>query len=436
MLNFLTNAAAFVVALGVIIFVHEAGHLVVAKLFDTKVLAFSLGFGRRLFGFRRGETEYRVSLLPLGGYVKLGGEDVSEVTTDPREFLNKPRWQRFLIYLAGPVMNVILAIVLIAIVFMVGIEIPDLQEIPPVVGFVEAGSSGAAAGLAPGDTVLSANGKAIGRWQDLSFELMVSANRPVALEVDRAGQRLAVTVTPAPLPRYEIGDSAGLFPKLLPRITQVMPSGAAARAGFEIGDEIRAVDGRAIAGSREFVEAIESHAGREVQVDVLRAGQLVRLPVTPADQGGKGKIGVGVGVFQRYGPGRAVVESARYNWKVTRQTLQVLGKIFRREISARSALSGPLEIAALSGAAARSGLKNLLYLMGFISISVAVLNLLPIPVLDGGQMAMLTLEGGLRRDLPLRVKERVQQFGFILLMAVMLTVLYFDLSKLLPGGPR
>lgn len=420
---------AFTFALGIIIFVHEAGHLLVAKAFDTKVLAFSLGFGRRLFGFRRGETDYRVSLLPLGGYVKLGGEDPSEVSSDPREFLNKPRWQRFLIYLAGPVMNVLLAILLIAIVFMVGIEIPDLQRIPPVIGIVEPGSSAALAGLLPGDRLSKVNGKPVSRWQDAVFEMMTSAGRPVRLEVDRAGTTVLAEVVPGRLEEFDIGDSAGLFPKVLPRVTQVVPGSPAQSAGFQIGDELRAVEGRSIAGSAEFVEAIEARPLMPTKVEVLRGERLMTLDVVPGDQAGKGKIGVAVGIFQRYGPGRALVESVRYNWNVVNQTFSVLGKIFTRQLSAKSALSGPLEIAQLSGAAARSGFKNLLYLMGFLSISVAVLNLLPIPVLDGGQMAVLAVEGGLRRDLPLSWKERLQQAGFFVLVAIMLTVLYFDIGK-------
>jgi regulator of sigma E protease len=425
----LITLLAFLACLGPIIFIHEAGHLLVAKAFKTKVLAFSLGFGKRLFGFQRGETDYRVSLLPLGGYVKLGGEDPSEVSADPREFLNKPRWQRFLVYLAGPAMNIFLAVVLIAVVFMAGIEVPDLQRIAPVVGYVEPGSGAAAAGFQPGDRLLTANGKALDRWQDAVFEMMTSVGRPVRLEFERNGEKRSAEVTPVRLEQYDIGDTAGLFPKILPRITQVMPGGPAAAAGFEAGDELRGVEGQSIAGAAEFVEAIEKRAGKPTRIDLSRHDQLLTLEVVPADQGGKGKIGVGVGIFQRYPPGRAVIESVRYNYNVATQLFSVLGKIFKGEVAAKSALSGPLEIAQLSGTAARAGWKSLVYLMGFLSISVAILNLLPIPILDGGQMALLAIEGGLRRDLPLNWKERLQQVGFVLLMAIMATVLWFDIGK-------
>ena len=432
--NALVNLISVVVVLGVIIFVHEAGHLVAAKLFGMRVLTFSLGFGKRLFGITRGETEYRVSAIPLGGYVKLGGEEASEATGDPREFQSRPRWQRVIVYLAGPTMNILLAIALIAVVFMVGIDIPDLQDIPPVVGLVEAGSSGERAGVAPGDRVVSVNGRAVGRWQDVGFEMMTSPGRDVSLTLERDGVRRDVVVVPAKVDRYEFGDTAGVFPQVLPRVVQLVPDSPAARAGFAIGDELRAVEGRPVTGSREFVEAIEARPNLTTRIDIERGGRPLTVTVTPADQDGKGKIGLYTGIFQRYPPFEAVMASARYNWNVVRQTMTVLGKIFTRQIAAKSALSGPLEIASLSGQAARSGFKNLLYLMGFISISVAILNLLPLPILDGGQIFLLLVEGTIRRDLPLGVKERINQVGFFLLVAIMLMVLYFDISKLWPAS--
>lgn len=428
----ISTLLAFAFALGTIIFVHESGHLLVAKAFGMRVLTFSLGFGKRLFGWKRGDTDYRVSLFPLGGYVKLGGELPDERTDDPREFLNRPRWQRIIVYLAGPTMNVLLAILLIAIVFMVGIEVPDLQDIPPVLGTVEADSSAAAAGLQPGDTILEVAGKPVSRWQDVGFELMTSADRPIGLTVEHQGQRLAVQVTPGKVPNYDFGDTAGMYPVVRPRVMQVVEGGPAQAAGFQPGDTIRSVDGKPVADPQDFVQYIEKHPAQSVKVEVDRAGRLVTLDVTPraeAKAEGKGKIGVGVGVYQRFGPGRALVESVKYNWHITQQTFSVLGKIFTRKIAAKSALSGPIEIASMSGAAARSGFKNLLYFMGFISISIGILNLLPVPILDGGQITILIVEGALRRDLSMQTKERLAQVGFVLLIALMATVLYFDAAK-------
>jgi regulator of sigma E protease len=433
MIDIAGNTFAFIIALGVIIFVHEFGHLVVAKAFGMRVLAFSLGFGRRLFGFRRGETEYKVALIPLGGYVQLGGEDPTEVSTDPREFLNRPRWQRVLVYLAGPAMNVILAILLIAIVFMAGIEVSALPNNPPIVGTVVEGSPGEQAGLLPGDRIVSVSGKEISQWDEIQFAILTGPEIELSLLVEREGGERQVVLTPSRVPKYEFGD-AGIFPKMLPRVSEVLTGSPAEEAGFAPGDEMRALNGRPLISGQEFVELIEKNADQVVVVEVLRHDQAVRLAVTPRDEGGVGRIGVRLGYFQRFGPSAALVESVRFNLQITRQTFMVLGKIFSGQLAAKSALSGPIEIAALSGAAARTGVKELIRLMGLLSISIAILNLLPIPVLDGGQIFILAIESTRRRDLSLKVKERINQFGTLVIVVLMVMVLYFDLSKNIPAG--
>jgi len=440
----LINLLAFAFALGVIIAVHELGHLLVAKLFEVRVTTFSLGFGPRIWGFRRGETEYRVSAVPLGGYVRLGGEQPEEATGDPGEFLSKPRWQRILVYLAGPAMNVALAILLIAVVFMVGASIPNL-DVEPVVGAVLEESSAAEAGIAPGDRIVAVDGEEVDTWDRVSFDLMTSVDRPVVLTVERGGgsaegdagepaRRFQAVVTPEQIEGEAIGDLAGLVPKLLPTITLVEPDSPAEAAGLAIGDQVRTVDGKPLPSTEGFVEYVSARPGREILLEVVRGGRAVTVPVVPADVDGTGRIGVGLGFFQRYGFFHSFVESARYNWRVVGQTFAVLGKIFSREVSARSALAGPIEIAAVSGAAARVGFRYLLYLMGFISISIAIVNLLPIPILDGGQILILLVESTMRRDLSFRIKELVAQVGFVVIMLLMLTVIYFDLTKNLPPG--
>jgi regulator of sigma E protease len=430
MSNLLSNILAFIPVIGVVIFVHEAGHFLVAKAFGMKVLAFSLGFGKRIFGFQRGETEYRVGILPLGGYVKLAGEEPDETGDDPRDFLNRPRWQRILVYFAGPLTNAIFSVVVIAILFVVGVDVPALQSIPTVVGEVEAGSPGEAAGIAPGDEIVAVAGSEVDRWQDVAFAVMTSIGRPVELALERDGERRTVSVTPVKPEGYDFGD-IGVFPKLLPKIGVVTAGSPAERAGFRSGDEVRAVDGRPIVSSGDFVAQIEPRAGSEVAVEVVRAGAPVVLHVTPEAQEGKGRIGVQLTIEQRFPPGRALVESVRFNLDIARQSLAVIGKIFKREVAAKSALSGPIEIAAQSGAAARSGFKHLLYLMGVISISIGLLNLFPVPILDGGQIAILLIESVARRDLSLAVKVRIAQVGFALIVLLMVTVIWFDLSKTL-----
>jgi regulator of sigma E protease len=430
MFGFLTTPLAFLFLLGVVIFVHESGHFVVAKAFGMRVLAFSLGFGKRIWGFQRGETEYRVAALPLGGYVKLSGEEPEEASADPRDFLNRPRWQRILVYLAGPTMNAVLAIVLVWGLFVVGIDIPALQRIPTVVGEIEAGSAGEQAGFRAGDEIVEVEGRSVDRWQDVAFAVMTSIGRPVHFEVRRGDERLALTATPVRPAGYDFGD-IGVYPKLLAKIGQVMPGSPAERAGFARGDEIRAVDGRPLSSPADFVAYVGERTGQSVDVEVLRAGALRHVAVVPADQQGKGKIGVLLTLEQRFPPGRAFVESLRFNAGIAEQSLAVIGKIFRRQVEAKSALAGPLEIASQSGIAARTGFKSLLYLMSVISVSIGLLNLFPIPILDGGQIAILLVESMARRDLSAAVKLRFTQAGFALIVLLMATVLYFDASKLL-----
>ena len=427
------NIVAFIFALGVIIFVHEAGHLFMAKAFGMRVLAFSLGFGKKIWGFTRGGTEYKVSMVPLGGYVRLGGEDPGEVSDDPHDFMNTPRWQRILVYLAGPAMNILLAILLIAGVLMVGIQVPTLPEIPAVIGAIAPETPAEEAGLQIGDQILSIDGTEINQWDEAQFAFVTSPEKPLQLKIDRGGQAIELTLTPSKIPKYEMGET-GAFPTFLPRIAQVVPDTPADEAGFAPGDEIIGVDGREMSKWQDFVSYIEARPDEQVTVTVLRDDERQDLLVTPANEGGKGKIGVMHGYYQRLPLHLALVESVRFNWEMSRQTLAVLGKIVTGQLAAKGALSGPIEIAALSGAAARSGFKHLVQLMGLISISIAILNLMPIPVLDGGQITILLIESLMRRDMSLRVKERINQVGLLMIVALMVVVLYFDLIKNVPSG--
>jgi regulator of sigma E protease len=434
MSNVLFNILSFVVGLGVIIFVHEAGHLLVAKSFGVRVLTFSLGFGKRIWGFKRGDTDYRVSAIPLGGYVKLGGEMPEEASGDPREFLSKPRWQRVLVYLAGPSMNVVLAVVVFACLFMVGLDVPHLPDLPPVVGVVQEGSSAARAGVQPGDRIVALDGKPAASWMDVVTGLAYSPERPVRLRVARGERVFTAVVTPNRDPESGIGaDFAGLYPAVRPRIVHVVPGFPAAAAGLREGDEIQSIDGLPVLTRDDFVSYVQKRPSQRLEIVVNRAGRTERIAVVSRNLGGVGRIGVDIGFFQRYGPLRAVGASVEYNLQLVRETFRVLGKIVNRQLSAKGALSGPIDIAVQTGEAARRGAKDFVQLMGFISLSIAILNLFPIPVLDGGQIFILLVEALLRRDLSLRFKEAITQVGFALILILMVTVLYFDLVKHLPG---
>jgi regulator of sigma E protease len=303
-----------------------------------------------------------------------------------------------------------------------------------VIGGVQQGSSAAAAGLQRGDLITSIKGEPVDNWSDAITELLTSAGRPVALGIRRGTQNLQVTVTPTKDPRSELGDLAGMYPSFRPQVTRVIAGGPAEKAGLRPGDEIRAIDGNTVADSRDFVSYIEKRPGQRVELQIMRDGRLMTVPVVPRKDGNVGRIGINIGIFQRYAPGRAVVEGARYSLDLVRQTFEIIGKIFSRQVSAKGALAGPIEIAAQSGAAAREGFKMLLHLMGFLSIGIAIMNLMPIPILDGGQTLILMVEGVIRRDLSLRVKEAIAHVGFILIVLLTVMVLWFDLLKHMPRG--
>lgn len=420
---------AFLLALGIIVFMHEFGHHVVARLFGVRVMTFSLGFGKRLWGFPYKGTDYRISAIPLGGYVRMGGELPGEHTGDPAEFLSKPRWQRILVYLAGPAMNLVLSVTLIAAVLMVGYPVEGLMGLPPVVGRVNEGSAADVAGLQPGDRIAAVDGEQVAKWDDFSFAVLFAPNKPLEVEYVRDGEARRTRLTPGETRREKLGD-AGIWPNLELRIAKVLEGRPAERAGFQPGDVPRRLAGQPVSVENKFVEFLEQHAGEEVLVEVERRGKIVALSVVPeADETGAGKIGVHVAVYRRLSLREAVPASIRYNIFIVEKTVEVLGKLVTGETSMRSSTSGPIEIARFSGEAAQRGLKDWVFIVGFLSISIGLMNLLPIPILDGGHIVILTIESVMRRDLSLVVKERITQVGFMMLMVLMAVVLFFDLAK-------
>lgn len=430
----LLTLLAFIFNLGVIILVHEAGHLLVAKAFRVRVLTFSIGFGKRIWGFQRNGTDYRLSAVPLGGYVRMGGEHPGEETGDPSDFQSKPRWQRVLVYLAGPAMNVVLSIAVVAGLFMAGGVVAQyVSQMEPVIGGTEPGSSAAAAGLRQGDRIVAIDGKPVKIWQDVLLET-ISA-RPVKLTVERDGRPFEATVTPTKDPRYEIGDLAGILANVRPRVSQVLPGSPAEAAGFRPGDEIRALGGKVIFDRDAFIAALAAYADKPVDVRIARDGREQVLSVVPRREGQDVRIGIGLGI-ERYTLGRALAASVRYNISVVTSTYEFLAKVVRREVSAKGAIGGPIEIARQSGEAARLGFRDLLHLLALISLSIAILNLMPIPILDGGQISILLVEGIMRRDLSLRLKEMVAQVGIVVILALMVTVFIFDIMRSMRSVPE
>src|SRR5581483_8410060 len=281
--NIATNIFAFVLVLGILIFAHEAGHFFVAKLFRVRVLVFSFGFGKRLFGFRKGDTDYRVSLIPLGGYVRMAGDIPEENQTgDPAEFLSKPKWQRFLILLAGPVMNLLIAVAFIAAIDMAGTETIIIQ---PVIGEVSAGKPAARAGLQVGDRIVAVNGDPIENFDDLRMAISMHAETPIKVEYLRNGQRQTTTMTPE-TENSDFGPvgRAGLRPWIDATVGKVRPGSPAAQAGLKPGDRIVAANGNPVREFTQLDPAFDQAKGAPIALDILRGAERLRL-ILPAVKG-------------------------------------------------------------------------------------------------------------------------------------------------------
>ncbi len=424
----MTTIWAFLLVLGVLVFVHELGHFLMARRIGVRVLTFSLGFGPKLLKFRRGDTEYAVSAIPLGGYVKMAGENPDEdLSGTPDEFMSRSKWERFLVYIAGPAMNLLLSFVVMTFVLYQGADVPAYESEPVVIGRVIADSPAAQAGLQPGDRIVTIDAREVPDWEAYSIAILPKAGRLVKVIALRANVRHEFDVTPEGKTKYEIGD-IGVLPLVHPQIAAVTPGEPAAAAGLKKGDVILAVDGQPNVQNDELVKHIRSRDGQPVSFTIRRGTTVQQISITPVAK----KIGVQLSPFElrtiEPGPLQAVSMSFQRNWEWTRLIFQTLAGLFTRETSVKQ-LMGPVGIAELSGGAAELGWLPLLNLMAMISLNLGLLNLMPIPVLDGGHIAIMALEGVARRDFSVRVKERLLLAGFVVLMALMVTVIYNDLTR-------
>src|SRR5215471_12958053 len=276
-----TNVGSVIFVLGVLVFIHEFGHYAVAKLFGVRVEVFSLGFGKRLWGFRRGDTDYRISLLPLGGYVKMTCENpMEEHTGDPGDFTSHPRWQRFLIAIAGPAMNIVLAIVVLTGVFMVHDEAPAFAGQPARIEVVQAGSPAEKAGIKAGDTIVQLQGKTNPTWQEVIPEVAISPNQPLDVTVERGGQTFHTVVKPREVGEERIGQ-AGWLPQETPLVEKTAPGLPADQAGIKAGDEIVALNGTPVKSMSQFVDLLQEAQSTPVQVSVMRDNVPMKFTVTP-----------------------------------------------------------------------------------------------------------------------------------------------------------
>jgi regulator of sigma E protease len=431
----LTTLLSFAFVLGVLIFVHELGHFLAAKRVGIKVLKFQLGFNPTILKFRRGDTEYSIGALPLGGYVKMAGDNPEEARTGAGdEFLSKTKWERFQVLIMGPVMNLALAVVLTAVVLYQGAERYAFEDKPVVVAVVTADSPAARAGLQPGDHIVEVAGRPVETWEDFYMAIGTRANRPAVLTVDRNGARQTMTVSPATSPgqnRFELGE-IGVLPDSHPHVRRVHAGEAAERAGLKAEDVIVAINGEPITFTADLRAAISKRPAEEITMSLLRDGSPLTLRATPGRREGGGFLGIDMAddtVSIQPGLLGAARMSVEKNVQFSGMIFRTLWGLFTRETSPTQ-LMGPVAIAQMSGEQAQLGIIALLALMAQISLNLGLLNLMPIPILDGGHIFIMGLEGLVRRDFSIRLKEKMLLAGFVVLMTLMVTVIYNDLTRI------
>ena len=442
---FLTSTVSMLVVLGIMVLVHEFGHFAVAKLCGVRVEVFSIGFGKRLFGFRRGDTDYRLSLLPLGGYVKMSGETPGEASTgDPAEFSAHPRWQRVLIGLAGPISNFLLALFLMTGFYMMHNEVEAFRSQAADIDFVSDHTSAANAGLKTGDVITRFDTVSNPTWEQVSIRAALNVGQTIPVDVRRSGETVSSQLT-VPNPRGNEDfdfDTVGFVPRMQDepiRVRQIEAGMPAAKAGLRAGDQIVSVDGLELHSVDAMLAFLQQGGGRPIHLTALRGGQTLQIELQPimADAGNGHKlyrIGFAPNLppfkIQQLPLPQALRQSVHFNMRYSGLILEVLQRMVTRRFAVQD-LSGPIGIARQTGLAVEQpGWQPIIGLMSIISLNLGIFNLLPIPILDGGVIVLLLIEGVMRRDLNQEFKERIYQAAFVVLLIFAAFVMFNDISKL------
>lgn len=451
--EFLVSVVAFVVLVGVMVVVHEFGHFAVAKLCGVRVESFSVGFGPRLFGVKYGDTDYKVCLLPLGGYVKMTGEtpdqlsvgdeapDKADLANDPGAFTSHPRWQRMLIGVAGPFANFILAFVLMFFYYGWINEVPKYEVKTTTVEWVVPDSPAAQAGIKPGDVIQHFDTVNNPDWDQVNQRAALNQGQTIPVTVERDGHRLPLWLhVPAPVrgEDFDISD-VGTIPEFVPNpigVENVIAGMPAAQAGLRAGDLIQTVDGYPFHTVQALLAYMQAGEGKPISLIVTRNG-VVQPPIVvhPVKLDSSGwKLGFNQ-VPIPFGPSPlpvkgAVHKSEKFCIENSSLIVEVLGRIFTHKVSI-SQLSGPVGIARMAGDAAESrGWFPKLGLASAISLNLGIINLLPFPILDGGLILLLMIESVIRRDIEVNVKERIYQAAFVVIIAFFAFVIFNDVTKL------
>ncbi len=448
----------FILSLGILVLAHEWGHFIIARKSGITVKAFSIGFGPVLFKTKPGETEYRISLIPLGGYVQLYGEDplaeaegdkelAEKIAASPNAFSKRPILARLATVVAGPTMNIILALLIMPAAFFVGRSEPTYINKPPVIMGVKENSPAQTAGLQKGDQILALNGQEVKTWDDFLYWVALHPNVDVKLKYGREetlGDTRIQTEIPfhvalSPLSSAQVGYS-GVEPYLFigeeAIVGNVMSDGAAAQGGLKPGDKVKSINGHPVASWTDMTQTVRESAGKSLDFEVRREGTLLHLTITPHLNEGihSWMIGVtqyqnpGDSIKQRYSLSESFRRGFHENMKLFQMTGAVLKQIVHLQVSYKN-FEGPVQIAQVSAAAARSGLGDFLYFMAFLSLQLGVMNLLPIPVLDGGHVIFIGFEGIFRRPFPAKLKTAFQYIGLAFLLTFITLVTINDVNS-------
>ena len=469
MYDFLISVVSVVAVLGFMILIHEFGHYAVAKWLGVRVEQFAIGFGKRLVGFRKGETDYRINAIPLGGYVKMSGENpMDQRTDDPGEFMNHSRWHRFLIAIAGPTMNILLAVVLLTVVYMVHYEYPIYLDKAAVVQGVRKDSPAQQAGIQAGDRIIKIDGIENPTWEQVQPKVWLSPNQALDVTIQRGNQVLQKTLTPKAVTSSEVG-SVGWFPEEPVVVGRVDPTLPAAKAGIKEDDRIVSLNGKAVPSIESMIEALQQTKNQPVDLQVERSGQTLDFKLSPVPPGrffvhidGRTVSNVAAGTEKAVTlPGRGHFEvagrladgtlirgsfgqldssSARRASRIHVTSRPMIVPTTLRSTARKTSERQPKSDRMPSGiaqdagyAAQQKGWTPLMELTAGISLNLGIFNLLPIPILDGGVILFLLIEGLMRRDISMTIKERVYQAAFVFLVLFAVMVIYNDLMKTIPG---
>ncbi len=428
---------AFTIVLGIIVFVHELGHYLAARLMKVRVEVFSFGMGKRLFGKKIGHTDFRLSLIPLGGFIRMAGdEEYDPDNLKTYEFQSKNRAQKIFILFMGPAMNILLSFLILTSINIGGVETEQYKFEPPRIGFVEKDSPAQEAGIIKGDLILEINKNKIEDWKELEITIGSNPNDKLDVVLERNGKQYHTLLEVGTRSQYSIGY-AGFYWKHKTEIRSITENYPAQRSGLKKGDVIMAINRKEI-NYFEIGKIIAGNPGNTLVFSVQRDNKITDIEITPEKTQNRGVIGVEMIPHSpvltiHYGFFESMKNSIDELTNLTFLTFNAIKKMMIGKLSPKN-LSGPIEIAKFSQKAMESGLSNFLILIAFISLQLGIINLFPIPALDGGHLMIYSIEAVIRKEFSVKVKSILINIGFFILIALMLFVILNDVAKVLPNG--